>query len=166
MTDLSLVLTPLTPADMPHVEKLDERAFGPGRFARTAYRLREGAAPDFSLSFAARVGTFLVGANRMTRIRCGGVDGLLLGPLTVDPSFRSRGIGAALARKSLEAAAQSQAGLVLLVGDAPYYARLGFKPVPMGRLVLPGPVDPHRLLYREVRDGALEAAKGAVTRVV
>lgn len=164
MTDLSLALSPLTPADMPAVEKLDERAFGPGRFARTAYRLREGVAPDFSLSFAARVGTFLVGANRMTWIRCGEVDGLLLGPLTVDPSFRSRGIGAALAAKSIEAAASSKAGLVLLVGDAPYYARLGFKPVPMGRLTLPGPVDPHRLLCRELREGAMAAAKGAVTR--
>lgn len=164
MTDLTLALSPLTPADLPHVDKLDERAFGPGRFARTAYRLREGVTPDFALSFAARVGTFLVGANRMTPIRCGEIDGLLLGPLTVDPSFRSRGIGAALAKKSLEAAAASKAGLVLLVGDAPYYARLGFKPVPMGRLAMPGPVDPHRLLWRELKDGALDKAKGAVTQ--
>jgi predicted N-acetyltransferase YhbS len=165
MTDLSLVLTPLTPADMPHVEKLDERAFGPGRFARTAYRPARGRRAGFLAVFRRARRHVSRRRHRMTRIKCGGVDGLLLGPLTVDPSFRSRGIGAALANKSLEAAAQSQAGIVLLVGDAPYYARLGFKPVPMGRLVLPGPVDPHRLLYRELRDGALDAAKGAVTQV-
>jgi len=166
MTDLTLALSPLTPADLPAVDKLDERAFGPGRFARTAYRLREGAAPDFALSFAARVGTFLVGANRMTPIRCGEVDGLLLGPLTVDPSFRSRGIGAALAKKSLEAAAASKAGFVLLVGDAPYYQRLGFTPAPPGRLAMPGPVDPRRLLWRELKEGALDRARGAVTRAL
>ena len=166
MTPISVDLSPLSPADLPNIDKLDERAFGPGRFARTAYRLREGGEPDYALSFVARVGTFLVGANRMTRINCGGVPGLLLGPLTVDPAFRSRGIGNALVTKSLEAAQQSGAKLVLLVGDAPYYSRMGFRPVPFGQLSFPGPVDPARFLVRELEEGALAEAKGPVTRPI
>jgi predicted N-acetyltransferase YhbS len=164
MTDLFLVLAPQTPADFAAIEKLDERAFGPGRFARSAYRLRERVAPDYALSFVARVGTLLVGANRMTRIRCGDVQALLLGPLTVEPAFRSGGIGETLVMKSLDAARANGHRLVLLVGDMPYYGRMGFKPVPEGRLIFPGPVDPDRLLYCELVEGAFEGVKGKVLR--
>jgi predicted N-acetyltransferase YhbS len=165
MTDLSLNLSPLTPADLAAIEKLDERAFGPGRFARTAYRLREGVAPDPQLSFVAHVGTLLVGANRMTPITCGGMPALLLGPLTVDPPFRSRGIGEALMQKSMEAARAAGHKLVILVGDEPYYKRIGFKRAPMGRLTLPGPVDPARLLYCELVEGAFDGISGAIARI-
>lgn len=164
MADLSLTLKPLTPADLPAVEKLDEHAFGPGRFARSAYRLREGVEPDYSLSFVARVGTLLVGANRMTPILCGGTPALLLGPLTVDPPFRSGGIGEELVMKSLDAARAAGHKLVLLVGDTSYYGKMGFKPVPAGRLVFAGPVDPERLLYCELAKGAFESVKGRVRR--
>ncbi len=164
MTDLSLTLSPLTPADMPAIEKLDERAFGPGRFALSAYRLREGVNPDQNLSFVAHVGTLLVGANRMTPIACGGAPALLLGPLTVDPPFRSRGIGEALMAKSMEAARNGGHRLVILVGDEPYYRRVGFKRAPQGRLTMPGPVDPARLLYCELVEGAFEGVTGAITR--
>jgi predicted N-acetyltransferase YhbS len=164
MTDLSLVIQPQTPADLAAIEKLDERAFGPGRFARSAYRLRERVAPDYALSFVARVGTLLVGANRMTRIRCGAEPALLLGPLTVEPAFRSGGIGEALVTKSLEAAREQGHRLVLLVGDMPYYGRMGFKPVPQGRLIFPGPVDPERLLYCELAEGVFDGVNGKVLR--
>ena len=164
MADLSLTLVPQTPADHAAIEKLDERAFGPGRYARSAYRLREGMEPDYSLSFVARVGTLLVGATRITPIRCGASTALLLGPLTVEPAFRSGGIGEALVMKSLEAARAGGHGLVLLVGDLPYYQRMGFAPVPPGRIKFCGPVDPARLLYCELMEGALDSASGRVTR--
>jgi predicted N-acetyltransferase YhbS len=164
MTQLTLDLAPLTPADLPNIEKLDERAFGPGRFTRTAYRLREGMTPLSSCSFVARVGTFLVGANIMTPIRAGAAPALLLGPLTVEPAFRSRGIGERLLDTSLEAARTHGHKLVLLVGDEPYYKRVGFKRVPMGRLTMPGPVDPARLLYCELQEGAFEGVQGPVSR--
>ena len=164
MADLSLVLAPFAAGDLPAVERLTERAFGPGRFAKSAYRLRESLPMDERLSFVARVGTLLVGANRMTRILCGGQPALLLGPLTVDPAFRSGGIGETLINRSLEAAREGGHGLVLLVGDPPYYARMGFVPVPAGRLTFCGPVDPDRLLYCELRAGAFDGLSGAVTR--
>lgn len=164
MIDLAITFLPLTGADEAQIEKLDERAFGPGRFARTAYRLREDSAADPTLSFVARVGTLLVGANRMTPIRVGVTPALLLGPLTVEPAFRSQGVGETLVKYSLDAARAAGHGLVLLVGDEDYYARLGFARVPRGAIVMPGPVDPDRLLYCELRPGALGEAHGKMRR--
>ena len=160
MPDLPLLLEPETPDDAEPIERLNARVFGPGRFARSAYRVRETADPDPRLSFVARVGTLLVGANAMTPIDIGGAPALLLGPLIVEPVFRSQGIGEALVTRSLEAAKAAGWKLVILVGDEPYYARMGFKPIPPGRIALPGPVDPARMLYCELEPGALEAAKG------
>lgn len=165
MIDLAITFLPMTSADEAQIEKLDERAFGPGRFARTAYRLREGVAPDLSLSFVARVGTLLVGANRMTPILVGASRALLLGPLTVEPAFRSQGVGERLVKESLDAARAAGHGLVLLVGDEEYYARMGFFPVPRNKITMPGPVDPDRLLYCELRQGAFDAAGGRMRRV-
>ncbi|ACK51203.1 GCN5-related N-acetyltransferase [Methylocella silvestris BL2] len=165
MAALSLVLTPQTVDDLAAIERLDEHAFGPGRFARSAYRLREGVEPDYSLSFVARVGTLLVGANRITAIRCGEAPALLLGPLTVDPAFRSGGIGEALVQKSLDAARAAGHALVLLVGDLPYYEKMGFRRVPPGKITFIGPVDPERLLYCELVEGALDSAGAKVRRV-
>jgi predicted N-acetyltransferase YhbS len=164
MTGLSLSLTPQTEADLPAIERLNERAFGPGRYARSAYRLREGVKPDASLSFVARIGTFVAGANQMTPILCGERPALLLGPLTVDPAFRSGGIGEALVMRSLEAAHAAGHTLVLLVGDLSYYGRMGFKPVPEDKLTFCGPVDPARLLYCELAEGAFAPVSGTVTK--
>lgn len=163
MTDLSLVISAETPANAASIDKLNERAFGPGRFARTAYRLRERAHHDLALSFVARVGTLLVGSNRLTPVRLGEAPGLLLGPLAVEPAFQSRGIGEALVNRSLEAARDAGHRLVILVGDEPYYGRMGFGRVPIGRLTFPGPVDLRRLLYCELVPGAFEGVSGAVT---
>lgn len=165
MIDLVIRFSPQTPADAAAIEKLDERAFGPGRFARTAYRLREGVDPDWNLSFVARVGTLLVGANCITPILIGDVPALLLGPLTVEPAFRSQGVGEKLVQQSLDAARAAGHGLVLLVGDEDYYDRMGFKRVPRGKITMPGPVDPDRLLYCELREGALVAASGKMRRI-
>ena len=160
MSDLPLLIELETPDDAAAIQHLNERVFGPGRFARTAYRIRERADPDPSLSFVARVGTLMVGANAMTPIVIGKAKALLLGPLIVEPVFRSQGIGEALVARSLEAAKAAGWRLVILVGDEPYYARMGFQPVPPGRIALPGPVDPARLLYCELEPGALEAGHG------
>lgn len=163
MTDLAFTLAAERPEDLPNIERLHERAFGPGRFARTAFRLREGVPPRLDLSRVARVGSMLVGSNRLTRIHVGGRPALLLGPLTVEPAFRSRGIGMALMAACLSAATEAGEQLVILVGDEPYYGRIGFQRVPLGRLVLPGPVDPNRLLVKELVPDAFATVSGAVT---
>lgn len=160
MTDLSLTILPEQPDDDPAIEKLYERTFGPGRFARSAYRLREGVAHRRDLSFTARIGTLLVGSVRLTPIRVGTAAALLLGPLTVEPPFREHGIGAALIEVSLAAARKSGAKIILLVGDEPYYVRMGFKKVPRGRVKLPGPVDPERVLVAELVPSAFDGVEG------
>ena len=160
MSDLTFKLTPETAEDAQAILRLNERVFGPGRFARTAYRLREATAPDLTLSFVARVGPLLVGANAMTPVVIGETPAILLGPLIVEPVFRSRGIGEALVNASLEAAKAAGHRLVLLVGDAPYYGRMGFKPTPPGRVQMPGPVDPARLLMCELTPDAFEGVRG------
>ena len=162
MAQLPLVIRPELPGDAEPIERLHERAFGPGRFARTASRLREGAPHLFELSFTALVGTLLVGSVRLTPVAAGAAPALMLGPLTVDPAFENRGIGRALIERSLAAAREAGHRLVVLVGDEPYYARFGFRPVPPGRLAMPGPVDPARFLALELTEGALAGATGAV----
>lgn len=166
MTSLPLAILNEQPVDAPAIERLQERAFGPGRYARTAYRLREGVDPVPALSFTAQVGAMLVGSNRMTRIRIGGTDALLLGPLVVDPAFRSRGIGEALLGASLDAALKTGHRLVLLVGDEAYYARVGFVATPEGRVRLPGPVDPKRVLWRPLVKGAERGVDGLARRAL
>jgi predicted N-acetyltransferase YhbS len=162
MTDLSLTILPETADDAVAIERLHERTFGPGRFAKTAYRLREDHTHRSELSFTARVGTLLVGSVRLTAVCIGETPGLLLGPLTVEPPFRVRGIGQALIERALDEAKAQGHRLVLLVGDEPYYGKCGFKPIPKGRVQMPGPVDPVRLLICELAEGAFEEVAGAV----
>ena len=87
---------------------------------------------------------------------------MLLGPLTIEPPFRDRGIGLAMMQKALATAKDQGHTLVILVGDEPYYARVGFKRVPRGRARMPGPVDPSRLLVAELKEGAFENVSGPV----
>jgi len=162
MSDLSVTILPETPQDARAIERLHERTFGPGRYARTAFRIREGAGHLAELSFTARIGTLLVGSVRLTPIRIGDAGALLLGPLTVEPPFRQRGIGLALIERALAAAREKGYRLVVLVGDEPYYARAGFKPIPKGQAKMPGPVDPARLLVAELVEGAFAGVSGVI----
>ncbi|MGE3157915.1 MAG: GNAT family N-acetyltransferase [Xanthobacteraceae bacterium] len=160
MSDVTIL--PESPDDAVAIERLHERTFGPGRYAKSAYRLREGADHLSELSFIARIGTLLVGSVRLSPIRIGETRSLLLGPLTVEPPIRERGIGYAQISRALDAARHAGHRLVVLVGDEPYYGRSGFKRVPKGRLVMPGPVDPARLLVCELTEGAFEGVAGAI----
>jgi predicted N-acetyltransferase YhbS len=164
VSDISPTIAAERPGDQPAIEKLYERTFGPGRFARSAYRLREKNAHKRELSFTARVGTLLVGSVRLTPVRIGTTPALLLGPLTVEPPFRGHGIGSQLIKAALAAAEKVGTCLVLLVGDEPYYGRMGFKKIAKGRVSLPGPVDPDRVLVAELVAGAFEGVEGPVRR--
>ncbi len=162
VTDISLTIQPETADDAPAIERLHERTFGPGRYAKTAYRLRERVAHSRDVSFTARIGTLLVGSVRLSPVRIGETKALLLGPLTVEPPFRDHGIGQALIERALEAARAKGHRLVVLVGDEPYYGKCGFKPVPPGRATMPGPVDPARLLVAELTPGAFDGISGPI----
>ena len=162
MNELSLTILAETPDDAPAIEHLNARTFGPGRFAKTAYRIREEVAHIPELSFTARVGTLLVGSVRLSPILIGEARALLLGPLTVEPPFRDRGIGQALIGRALAEAKGKGHCLVILVGDESYYGKAGFKPVPKGQISMAGPVDPARLLVAELAPGAFEGVSGTI----
>lgn len=164
MIEITPEIRPETAADQAAIDALHEHAFGPGRFARTAARLREGVAADPDLSLVGMVGERLGGSVTMTPILIGTEPALLLGPLAVDPDFENRGIGRALVRATLAKAKAAGHRLVLLVGDGPYYGRLGFHPVSPERVVMPGPVDPRRVLVAELIEGARAEAQGLVAR--
>src|SRR5579875_1809494 len=155
MSELALTIRAETPEDDAAIERLHERTFGPGRYARTAFRIREGRRHLLSVSFTASIGTLLVGSVRLTPVRIGATAALLLGPLTVEPPFRSHGIGRKLMERALTEAKTQGHRLVFLVGDEPYYGRVGFKCVPKKQVVMPGRVDPPRLLVAELSPGAL-----------
>jgi predicted N-acetyltransferase YhbS len=162
MTDVSLTILPETEGDAFAIERLHERAFGPGRYAKTAYRLREHVAHRPEVSFTAHIGTLLVGSVRLSPVRIGETKALLLGPLAVEPAFRERGVGLALIQQALDAARVRGHRLVILVGDEPYYGKCGFRPIPPGTVAMPGPVDPARLLVAELADGAFAGVSGPI----
>jgi predicted N-acetyltransferase YhbS len=155
-----------TPKDLPALKKLNEESFGPGRFARTAFRVREHAALEPRLNLCAEAGGAVVGAVQLTPISIGATPGaLLLGPLIVNKSHNKQGLGLRLMLDGMARARALGYRLAILVGDLPYYARAGFAVVPPGRIALPGPVDPARLLYAELVPGALEHYRGLVRGV-
>jgi predicted N-acetyltransferase YhbS len=165
MTISKFSIQPEQPEDKPEIESLLDEVFGLSRRVKTSYRLRESETAVEGLSFTAREpGCGVVGAVSFWRIFIGdaGFPALLLGPLVVAPDRQGAGIGRALMKLGIERAAALGAALIILVGDEPYYGRVGFRKVPDGHLMLPGPVDPDRLLYLELKEGALAQARGLV----
>jgi predicted N-acetyltransferase YhbS len=143
-------------------EALLDACFGASRFARTCQRLRDGRMPAEGLAFSAVRQGRVIGTVRLWHVSAGGRPALVLGPLAVDPACRDLGVGAALMRHTLAAAAARGHGAVILLGDAAYYARFGFSPCKTSELALPGPFERDRLLGLELRDGALDDAIGMI----
>jgi predicted N-acetyltransferase YhbS len=152
------------PRDAPAIEALVTRSFGPGRFAKSAWRLREGASPENGLGFVAVEDGVLRGSVRFWSVAVGTGLVLLLGPLAVETMQRGRGIGIALMKHGIEEARARGHRAIILVGDAPYYSRVGFSPLAPGSVKFPGPVDPARILGMALVDGALDTLKGEVRR--
>jgi predicted N-acetyltransferase YhbS len=143
-------------------EALLDACFGANRHQRTCQRLRDGRAPAEGLALSAVSEGRLVGTVRLWHVSAGGVPALVLGPLAVEEESRKFGIGAALMARAIEVARQRGHGAVILLGDAPYYARFGFSAAKTSELSLPGAFERDRLLGLELRAGALEAAWGMI----
>ena len=162
MTADDISYLPETPAHDLEIDDINAEAFGPGRFARAAYKIREGGPHERALLFVATSGDRLVASVRMTRVAAGGGRALMLGPLVVKPSHKDRGIGKRLVKMAIEAAEKAGAAAVLLVGDEPYYGPLGFKRIRRGQISMPRPVDLDRLLAVELTPGAVALLAGMV----
>ena len=132
-----------TAADAGAVDALVLAAFGPGRFAKTAERLRERSA--VAAGFVARDGDKVIGSVRLWSITVGQTPALFLGPITVASDSRKAGLGADLVEACVTFAREHGGPGILLVGDAPYFERFGFVSAP--EAVLPGPVDRRRVLW-------------------
>ncbi|QTP64428.1 N-acetyltransferase [Candidatus Liberibacter africanus] len=136
-------------------------AFGPGRFSRAAFLLREQGMHDLSLSFLCTDGQIIIGSVRMTPISIEKITGHLLGPVVVHPLYQNKGIGQKLIDMSVDAARNKGSEVVVLVGDIAYYSKLNFQKVPWKSLLFPAPVDPNRVLYLPLI-GNIDNLKGAI----
>lgn len=158
----AFVIRPEQPGDTVARERLLDAAFGAGRAARTCERLREGRRPAQGLAFSAIRHGRLVGTVRLWHVAASGAPVLVLGPLAVDAHARRLGIGAALMAHAISEARRLGHGAIVLLGDAPYYARFGFSAEAAAKLALPGPFQRERLLALELKRGALSNASGVL----
>lgn len=154
-----------TPQDAAAADAIVAEAFGPGRFAKSAYRLREGVRQVEALSFVAEDGRRIIGTVRYWPIDIGGAPALMLGPIAMVADMQGKGHALALMQTSLGEARKLGHRAVVLVGDEPYYVRAGFKRIaPAGRITMSGPVDLGRLLGLALVDGALDAMAGEIRK--
>ncbi|TIW92355.1 MAG: N-acetyltransferase [Mesorhizobium sp.] len=154
-----------TAADIAARDALLDRAMGPKRRKKSSEKLRRGRRPSEGLAFVARDASGgVAGTVRLWDVTLGegGPAALLLGPLAVDPSLKSAGIGSALMRQAIAEAARLGHAAILLVGDAPYYGRFDFSAEKTGSLAMPGPYERHRLLALELVEGALDGVEGTL----
>ncbi len=159
----SFVVQPVTAADYTELGALHDVVFGPGALTRAAYRIREGMPRHSPFCRLTREGGKLIAFIRFTPVTVGSTGrALMLGPLAVAPSHANRGHARRLIAEGIDAARAAGIRIVVLVGDRPYYAKLGFVPVPMGQITMPGPVDPARLLAFEVAPDALAFYSGVI----
>ena len=161
----AFIVTEEEGADIAPREALLDRAMGPKRKKKSSEKLRRGRRPSQGLAFVARDDAgCVVGTVRLWDVSLGegGAKALLLGPLAVDPAGKNAGIGSALMRRAIAEAARLGHRAILLVGDAPYYARFGFSAEKTGQLAMPGPYERHRLLALELVPGALDGAQGVL----
>jgi predicted N-acetyltransferase YhbS len=160
--DLPLRVQSERPQDAPAVEALLDHAFGPGRFVKSSERVREIARFRPDLSFCAFEGERLVGTVRQHQARVGATPLIFLGPLAVWSDTRKSGVGGLLVARACHAAQAAGERAILLVGDEPYFGRFGFRAAPARAIVMPGPVDPRRVLLRALAQGGAEGFAGAV----
>ncbi|MGE0596751.1 MAG: GNAT family N-acetyltransferase [Hyphomonadaceae bacterium] len=159
----AITYVPEKPEHAAEIEAVLSRAFGPGRFVKSSERVRErGAMHEPSLSRVALEQGVVRGVCRIWRVRAG-VTFHFLGPLAVDPAAQHAGVGAALVEACVEAVRAIGGAGVVLVGAEPFFRPLGFSLVPEGRLTLPGPFDPQRLLWRELARNGLASAQGQIS---
>lgn len=159
------LLFPERARDARLVEGLIDRAFGPGRFAKTAERLREGRAPDLHLSFVAWIGGQAVGCVRQWRVLVGDSPAVFLGPIAVEEDHRREGLGASLIQRACQAAREAGYAHILLVGDMPIFGPFGFTAAAARHAVLPGPVDRRRVLALALGSAPAEELSGPVRAI-
>ncbi|GHC65501.1 GNAT family N-acetyltransferase [Limoniibacter endophyticus] len=160
MTPDAIAYVAETPAHDAEIDLIHHHAFGPGRFTRAASKIRENGPHDRSLSFVTLHQGHVIASVRLVPIGAGKGRGLMLGPLAVCPEFKNLGIGRKLMVIAMEAAKAAGHGVIILVGDPPYYGPFGYVKIPAGQVQMPFPVNPERLLAYEIIPGAMAKLTG------
>ncbi|PCH45823.1 MAG: GNAT family N-acetyltransferase [Hyphomicrobiales bacterium] len=162
------LIRPEASSDAVAVNQMINTIFGPAMYARAAYALREGIAPEAPLCFVAETKDGLIGVVRQTRIQIGTKPALMLGPLGVLNHVNGKGVGSALMEKSMTSARQEYLpqgiDAVILVGDLSYYKSFGFQTVAMAKITLPRPADPSRILICNLQDEECAGYSGAARK--
>ncbi len=154
-------LAPEAPDMRERVEAVIDNAFGPGRYAKVAERVRErGARFEPELSRVALEGASVLGACRIWSVSVGAAHAYFLGPLAVSPARQHEGLGAALVASAVDACREAGGAAVIAIGAHTFFGPLGFVSMPAGQVTLPGPVDPGRLLCLSLVPGACAALAG------
>ncbi|MEE4155076.1 MAG: N-acetyltransferase [Erythrobacter sp.] len=157
--DNTASIIPLDAVPSAMIEEVLDRAFGPDRHARTAYRIRAGMDWLSALSFAALdADEMLVATIQCWPIALIDREGrplplIMVGPVAVLPERQGEGFGKGLMAAMLDAesrlAAEGHSPFAqVLIGDFDYYGRWGFSAVATGGWRCPGPWEAHRLLAR------------------
>ncbi|WP_460274187.1 GNAT family N-acetyltransferase [Celeribacter sp. ULVN23_4] len=152
-----------TAEDWWEVEALYDTCFAPGRELLSSYRLRDGVQKVQDLCLIARdENGVLAAAIRFWPIRIGAGEhrALLLGPIAVHPTRQGEGLGGMLMNEAMAEAVRLGWERVMLVGDAPYYARFGFEK--LDHVQMPPPTNPDRVLGVALRPDAWNGVEGLV----
>jgi len=152
-----------SPSDDAWIEQLHAKVFGPGRFARAAFRVREAFSIDPNLSLIAKLGDKKIATISMSAISIAGVNGYLLGPLATDLEYRGLKAGRKLVQQVCDMAfKQTEAEFVMLVGDSSYYGALGFEPAKLNSIIFPAPLDQRRILVHSRGEKIIEKLHGSI----
>jgi predicted N-acetyltransferase YhbS len=145
------------------INALHDACFGPTRFGRAAFRIRDRYGVEPKLCLVAELEGEPVANVKMAPISIAGLNGYLLGPLATDPNRRKLGAGKLLVNEVCKRAFKKRGcSFVLLVGDPPYYGPLGFEPTSRDAISFPAPVDAHRVLVRVKDKGMVNRLKGSI----
>ncbi|HFB2048520.1 MAG: N-acetyltransferase [Hyphomicrobiaceae bacterium] len=162
----NIIITRTSQCNLLEISKLHASLFGPGRFVRAAYRVRESVTHVSPFCHIAKCDGIVIASISFTKICIGNKPGaLMLGPLAVNSSYAGFGIGRNLIQTSLNLARSAEINLVTLVGDLAYYKSVGFAVAPKQQILLPGPFDYSRVLICELRQGASLDYKGMIRPV-
>lgn len=134
------------------IEALYDRTFGPGHFAKTAERLREGTVSLPDISRVAVEAGRVIGACRIWPLEVGAQrhPAVFVGPVAVDPGFQGQRLGLTVTGEALEAATKAGWLAAIIIGAPTYFGELGFTVAEKGRFAFPGPQDPARVMVRDL----------------
>ncbi len=151
------------PVDAAGIDNLLRKAFGRDNEADLVQRLREDGLLTLGVVATDDEGG-VVGYAAFTPVDVHGEDRqwVGLGPMAIDESMRSQGLGQKLVYEGLDSLNEFGYAAVVVLGSPEYYGRLGFKPAATHQLHCKWPDTEKSFQLYVLADNALEEASGLV----